>query len=176
MTPESPEMTNTIRLDLVNDLPEADAAEQLRSCNAAPRWLAGMLAGRPYVDVEAALDAAERTARALGWDDVQRALDAHPRIGERADGGSVEARWSRREQSTVGTSDARTQELLRAGNAAYERRFGHVFLIRAAGRSAEEMLTELDRRLGNDESGERVEVTEQLAQITRLRLQTLLAG
>jgi 2-oxo-4-hydroxy-4-carboxy-5-ureidoimidazoline decarboxylase len=47
---------------------------------------------------------------------------------------------------------------------------------RAAGRSAEEMVTELDRRLANDEDRERAEVTEQLAQITRLRLQTLLAG
>ena len=65
---------------------------------------------------------------------------------------------------------------MRTRNAEYERRFGHVFLIRAAGRSAEEMLTELDRRLANDEDRERAEVTEQLAQITRLRLQTLLAG
>ncbi len=72
--------------------------------------------------------------------------------------------------------DAQAAEQLRACNAEYERRFGHVFLIRAAGRSAEEMLTELDRRLANDEDRERAEVTEQLAQITRLRLQTLLAG
>ena len=63
-----------------------------------------------------------------------------------------------------------------AGNAAYERRFGHVFLIRAAGRSAEEMAAELDRRLANDDAHERAEVTEQLAQITRLRVQSLLAG
>ena len=37
------------------------------------------------------------------------------------------------------------------------------------------MLAELRRRLGNDETGERAEVTEQLAQITRLRLERLLA-
>ena len=70
----------------------------------------------------------------------------------------------------------RTQDALRAGNAEYERRFGHVFLIRAAGRSAEEMAAELDRRLANDDARERAEVTEQLAQITRLRVQSLLAG
>jgi 2-oxo-4-hydroxy-4-carboxy-5-ureidoimidazoline decarboxylase len=168
-------MTNTGRLDVVH-LPDADAAEQLRACNAAPRWIEQMLAHRPYADLDSVLDTAERVARDLDWSEVRRALDAHPRIGERAGGGSTEAQWSRREQSALGTSDARTQELLRAGNAEYERRFGHVFLIRAAGRSAEEMLTELDRRLGNDETRERAEVTEQLAQITRLRLQTLLAG
>ena len=169
-------MTNTGRLDVVNGLPDEDAAEQLRACNASPRWIEQVLAHRPYADLDTVLDTAEKAARDLDWSEVRQALDAHPRIGQRADGGSTEAQWSRREQSAVGTSDARTQELLRAGNAEYERRFGHVFLIRAAGRSAEEMLTELDRRLGNDESRERAEVTEQLAQITRLRVQSLLAG
>ena len=156
--------------------PEDRAAERLRAGNAAPRWIAQVLAARPYADVDAALDTAERAARTLSWDEVRSALDAHPRIGDRAAGEDTESRWSRREQSAVGTSGADTQEALRTGNAAYERRFGHVFLIRAADRSAEEMLAELHRRLGNDEAGERAEVTEQLAQITRLRLERLLTG
>ena len=37
------------------------------------------------------------------------------------------------------------------------------------------MLVELRRRLGNDEASERGEVTEELAQITRLRLEKLLS-
>ena len=62
-------------------------------------------------------------------------------------------------------------------NAAYERRFGHVFLIRAAGRSAEEMAGRAATAGSpTTTTRERAEVTEQLAQITRLRLQTLLAG
>jgi 2-oxo-4-hydroxy-4-carboxy-5-ureidoimidazoline decarboxylase len=167
-------MTST-SLDTVNRATEEQAAERLRACNASPTWAAQVLADRPYPDADALLDAAERAARALPWAEVRAALDAHPRIGERAGGGSTEAQWSRQEQSAIATTDARTQELLQTRNAEYERRFGHVFLIRAAGRSAEQMVTELDRRLGNDETRERAEVTEQLAQITRLRLQTLLA-
>jgi len=167
-------MTRTSRLDTVNRAPEAQLSERLRSCNAAPRWIEQVLAHRPYADTDSLLDTAERAARSLPWSEVRRALDLHPRIGERARGESTEAQWSRTEQSAVGTSDARTQDALRTGNAEYERRFGHVFLIRAAGRSAEEMLAELDRRLGNDEARERAEVTEQLAQITRLRVETLL--
>jgi 2-oxo-4-hydroxy-4-carboxy-5-ureidoimidazoline decarboxylase len=166
----------TTGLDSVNQVSDAQVADRLRACNASPRWIAQVLAGRPYADVDALLDTAEGAARALDWAEVRHALDAHPRIGERAEGASTEAQWSRREQSAVGTSDAATQDALRAGNAAYERRFGHVFLIRAAGRSAEEMAAELDRRLANDDTRERVEVTEQLAQITRLRVQSLLAG
>jgi 2-oxo-4-hydroxy-4-carboxy-5-ureidoimidazoline decarboxylase len=160
---------------VLNEAPEEQAADRLAACNASRRWVKTMLAGRPYDDAEALLSAAERSARALEWDDVCEALDAHPRIGDRATGASVEAEWSRREQAAVGTSDSTTQDALREGNAAYERRFGHVFLIRAAGRSADEMLAELRRRLDNDEASERAEVTEQLAQITRLRLERLLA-
>jgi 2-oxo-4-hydroxy-4-carboxy-5-ureidoimidazoline decarboxylase len=169
-------MPPTTHLDDVNRAPDDEAAQRLRACNAAPRWVAQVLAARPYADVDAALDTAEREARALPWDEVRTALAAHPRIGDRAAGEDTESRWSRREQSAVGDSDAATQEALRAGNVEYERRFGHVFLIRAADRSAEEMLAELNRRLGNDEAAERAEVTEQLAQITRLRVQSLLAG
>jgi len=160
---------------VLNEAPEHQAADRLAACNASRRWVDAMLAGRPYDDADALLANAERSARSLEWDDVCQALDAHPRIGDRATGTSVEAEWSRREQAAVGTTDSATQDALREGNAAYERRFGHVFLIRAADRSADEMLAELRRRLGNDETGERAEVTEQLAQITRLRLERLLA-
>ena len=54
--------------------------------------------------------------------------------------------------------------------AAYEARFGQVFLIRAAGRSAEEMLAALERRLGHDDATERDVVRRELAEIVRLRL------
>lgn len=167
-------MPRTNHLDEVNRAPDDRAAHRLRACNAAPRWIARVLAGRPYADVDAALDVAEQAARTLPWDEVRTALDAHPRIGDRATGEGTEARWSRREQAAVDVSDAATQEALRAGNAAYEQRFGHVFLIRAADRGADEVLAELRRRLGNDDARERAEVTEQLAQITRLRLERLL--
>ncbi len=56
------------------------------------------------------------------------------------------------------------------GNAAYEARFGRVFLIRAAGRSPEEMLAELERRLANDDETEAREAAGQLAEIALLRL------
>jgi len=36
------------------------------------------------------------------------------------------------------------------GNREYEERFGHVYLVRADGRSAEELLAVLRERLGND--------------------------
>lgn len=61
-------------------------------------------------------------------------------------------------------------ERIAAGNRDYEERFGRVFLIRAAGRSPEEMLAELERRLGNDDDAEVAEAAGQLAEIALLRL------
>jgi 2-oxo-4-hydroxy-4-carboxy-5-ureidoimidazoline decarboxylase len=72
-------------------------------------------------------------------------------------------------------ADEATRAALVEGNRAYEDRFGHVFLIRAAGRSPDEMLAELRRRLGNEDRAERAEVTEQLAQITALRVRGLVS-
>jgi 2-oxo-4-hydroxy-4-carboxy-5-ureidoimidazoline decarboxylase len=160
-------------LDDLNEQPAEQASELLRACNAAPSFAAAVLAARPYPSVEALVAWAEEVARALPWDEVTEALAAHPRIGDRVEGSSAEARASRREQSSMSGADDAVRDALLEGNRAYEQRFDHVFLIRAAGRSPAEMLAELRRRLGNDEAAERAEVTEQLAQITGLRVKGL---
>jgi 2-oxo-4-hydroxy-4-carboxy-5-ureidoimidazoline decarboxylase len=162
-------------LDDVNADPAEQVAEALRACNAAPSFASAVLAGRPYATVDALVARAEEVARALPWDEVRAALAAHPRIGDRVEGSSSEAQASRREQSSMSAADDEVRAALLDGNRVYEQRFDHVFLIRAAGRSPEEMLAELRRRLGNDEAAERAEVTEQLAQITGLRVRGLVA-
>jgi len=162
-------------LDDFNDEPADRAVQALRACNAAPRFAAELVAGRPYPDADALVSRAEEVARALPWEEVSVALAAHPRIGDRVDGESAEAASSRREQSSMSQADEDTRTALLDGNRAYEERFGHVFLIRASGRSPEEMLAELRRRLDNDDEAERVEATEQLAQITALRVKALLS-
>jgi 2-oxo-4-hydroxy-4-carboxy-5-ureidoimidazoline decarboxylase len=163
-------------LDDLNEQPAEQATEALRACNAAPSFAASVLAGRPYPTADALVARAEEVARALPWDEVAVALAAHPRIGDRVEGSTPEARASRREQSSMSGADDAVRDALLEGNRAYEQRFDHVFLIRAAGRSPQEMLAELRRRLGNDEAAERAEVTEQLAQITGLRVKGLVDG
>ena len=160
-------------LDEFNAEPTDRAEEALRACNAAPRFAAEVLARRPYPDAGTLVAAAEEVARALPWPEVEAALAAHPRIGDRVTGATAEANASRREQSSMQTADDDVRTALLEGNRAYEERFGHVFLIRAAGRSPEEMLAELRRRLANDPAAERREATEQLAQITGLRVKGL---
>jgi 2-oxo-4-hydroxy-4-carboxy-5-ureidoimidazoline decarboxylase len=152
-----------------NALPEAEARTQLATCLDVPRWVDTVLDGRPYDDLDALLAVATYAAE-LDDAELEAALAKHPRIGERA-GAGHDAAFSAKEQSGVDRSDADVAERLVAGNRAYEERFDRVFLIRAAGRDASEILSELERRLGNDDVAEREETLTQLRQIALLRLE-----
>jgi 2-oxo-4-hydroxy-4-carboxy-5-ureidoimidazoline decarboxylase len=144
--------------------------ETLLGCLSVPRWADEVLAGQPYADRAALLAHADEAARTLSDPELEAALSGHPRIGEPAATGHNSAA-SAREQAGVDPSAGDTVARLAAGNAAYERRFGHVFLIRAAGRDGEAILAELTRRLGNDDAAERSETVDNLRQIALLRLE-----
>ncbi len=150
-----------------NSAPVEQAVAAMLGCCASRRFAAAMAAGRPYASAEAAELATDTVFETLSWPDVLEAMDAHPRIGARVAGASAA------EQSGVG--DASRAELA-AGNADYERRFGHVFLICASGLSGEQMLAALRQRLANDELAERTAATEELRKITVLRVRQELAG
>ncbi|MCW2883890.1 MAG: 2-oxo-4-hydroxy-4-carboxy-5-ureidoimidazoline decarboxylase [Streptosporangiaceae bacterium] len=168
-------MTGTSRaLKWLNALPAHQAEHELRSCCASAAWAEAVAAARPFTDPGALAAAAAAAFEALRWRDVEEALSAHPRIGDRPEGAGRESAWSRAEQSGVGDADGEVVAALRAGNIAYEQRFGRVFLICASGRSAGEMLDALRVRLGNDEETERRTVRAELAKIVQLRLTKLL--
>ena len=65
---------------------------------------------------------------------------------------------------------------LAEGNRAYEKRFGHIFLIRAAGRTAEEIVAALEARLANEPEAERRIAVAELREIARLRLERMVLG
>ncbi len=152
-----------------DELDDGAARALLLRCLSAPDWAERVLAGRPYGTRQHLTDAADRAARELSADDVEAALAGHPRIGERA-AATHNAAASSREQSGVDARDVGTAEQLLEGNRAYEGRFGHVFLIRAAGRTGPEILGELRRRLDNPPDVERDEMLDNLRQIMLVRL------
>ncbi|MEU1431599.1 2-oxo-4-hydroxy-4-carboxy-5-ureidoimidazoline decarboxylase [Nocardia sp. NPDC005746] len=165
------------RLEWLGSLPLEEAETHLLTCNASRTWARKMVANRPYADESSLIAAAVAGVAELSWADVEEALDAHPRIGEREAArhqSEREARWSADEQSGASEADARVLAELAAGNLAYEEHFGHVFLIRAAGRSAAEMLAELRHRLGNPVAEEHRVVRRELADITGRRVRKLL--
>lgn len=145
------------------------ARDQLLTCLRIDRW-ATALEGRDFPDADALVAEAMGLAESLAESEIDEALSAHPRIGERAAGTGADADFSTREQADSQDPDEALAQRLHEGNEEYERRFGRVFLIRAAGRSRADILAELDRRLLNDEATELDEVAEQLRQIAELRL------
>jgi 2-oxo-4-hydroxy-4-carboxy-5-ureidoimidazoline decarboxylase len=156
-----------VTLASFNAAPEQEAQAAMLACCASRRFAAAMAAGRPYPSPAAAETAVGTVFESLTWPDVLEAMDAHPRIGACVTGQSAT------EQSGV-ADDSRAA--LQAGSAAYEKRFGHVFLICATGLSGEQMLAALRQRLANDETSERLVATAELRKITVLRVRKALAA
>jgi len=165
--------TEERRLRWFNDLPGDEAVAELLAVCHSRRWAKQVAAGRPYADIAELQRAADEVWTKLDPDDWREAIEAHPRIGERG-GGSAD--WSRQEQAGVGAAGEDVQAAIARGNADYERRFGHVFLISAAGRSAEEILANLQARLDNDPDTELRVAAEEHRRITRLRIERLVQG
>ncbi|MFF7682675.1 2-oxo-4-hydroxy-4-carboxy-5-ureidoimidazoline decarboxylase [Microbacterium sp. NPDC007973] len=157
-------------------LDDAEASAVVRVWADVPGWVDAIVDGRPYADLDALAAYAGDLASAWSPDDLATALHAHPRIGAKVSGEGAEAAASRREQGSMASAADDDVAAIAAGNAAYEERFGRVFLIRAAGRTPGEMRAELERRLTNDPAAETIEATRQLAEIALLRLRTTFAA
>ena len=154
----------------LNSLPRPELVKRLLACLDVPRWAHEIADQRPFTSSNGLYDAAEAAARDLTADEIHSALAAHPRIGERSGGQESSAAWSRSEQSGVDSADTALKAALREGNEEYERRFGHVYLVCASGRSGAELLEILRSRLDNDPETEMRIVAEELRKIARLRL------
>ncbi len=137
-----------------------DLEERLYACLASRRWARAVAGGE---DPDRAMDD-------LTDEEWLAAMRAHPRIGER--GGDAPAS-SEVEQRKAMEAPDQTKAALAAENRRYEERFGHVFLIFASGRSGEEILAELRRRMSNDPATELQEAKRELRRIAKLRLERM---
>ena len=154
-----------------NAAPPEAAERDLLACCASARFAKAIADGRPYTEPDALSDAVDIAFAALSWDDIVESMNAHPRIGDRPAG----AGWSAAEQSGAAAASDQVRRGLAEGNLAYEKRFGHVFLVCASGLSGQQMLDQLRTRLNNDSQAERTVVRRELQKITQLRLAKLLA-
>lgn len=157
-------------------LPEHEAAMLLETCCGASAWIHAMVVRRPFGTLHVMLETAGEVWWSLGPDDWREAFDHHPRIGEAAAAvpqGERSRAWSSDEQRGTSVASADVRQTLAEGNREYERRFGHIYLVCATGRSAEDLLATLRTRLTNDPATElRVAAGEQ-AKVTRLRLEKM---
>ena len=134
-----------------------NAISELLRCNASTAWASKMNNARPFADWNDLIAKADATAF-----DIHEAMSGHPRIGEKRAG------WSSQEQSRVAASSE-----LAEMNRRYEEKFGHVFLICASGKSAEEVLAAAKSRMNNSPADELKNAAEEQRKITHLRLMKL---
>ena len=151
------------------EITDSALRERLRASLAVGRWVEDVASRAPFATLDDLLAVASAEASPLSPDEIDEAIAHHPRIGEKPVGQGTSQELSRSEQ---GASTEFAAEIA-AGNAAYEQRFGRVFIIRAAGRSRREILDELTRRLELDDAEELQVVGEQLRDIALLRLEKL---
>jgi OHCU decarboxylase len=160
-----------MRLAELNTLDADAAAGELLRCCGSTRWARAMAAARPFASVDQAADRSDAIWSALDPADWLEAFAAHPRIGERSTPPAGAPRWSADEQS--GVADSSRARLLRL-NGEYERRFGYIFIICATGKTGDEMLAALERRMRNNPDDELREAADEQRTIARLRLAKLL--
>lgn len=158
-----------MRLDDFNSAPPSAATTALRPCADVPRWVEDIAGARPFASTAHLLSYAATAAPGWTREELDGALRHHPRIGDRALGATPEAGLSRQEQAGLHPSADTAQQLI-ACNRDYEDKFGRVFLIRAAGRTAEDILANLRLRLEHSPEQELPVVADQLREIAILRL------
>lgn len=162
----------------LQDLPPGDLRAALARCCGAASWVEVVVATAPWRD-RTALDRGCAAAFArLEREDWLEAFSHHPRIGERSlqrAAATGTQGWSAQEQAGAATAAAATLDALRAANVAYEARFGHVYLVCATGRSADDMLAFLQQRLSHEPAAELAVAAAEQRKITHLRLDRLLS-
>ncbi|MEV6777614.1 2-oxo-4-hydroxy-4-carboxy-5-ureidoimidazoline decarboxylase [Streptomyces syringium] len=148
-------------LDRLNAADPDEAEAALLACCGSRRWARRVAAHRPYPGPDALLAAADAAGRALGRADLCEAFAAEA-------------------AAAFTPSQARAAGALRAAHAAYERRFGHVFVICLDGCRPEEalgrLLSALAARLAGTLHEEHATAAGELRRIARGRLTRLAEG
>jgi OHCU decarboxylase len=161
------------KLESWNAAPEQTALSAMLACCGATRWAAAMVAARPIPTPESLRATADTIWSEIREPDWLEAFACHPRIGSRkpaSHASTQSASWSNQEQSSTTSAAEQTLSHLAALNAQYEERFGFTYIVCATGKSAEEMLAILNRRLQSTREHELIEAAEQQRQITQIRL------
>lgn len=130
-----------------------------------------MVANRPFADAEAFEAQAEEVWWQLTDQDWLDAFAKHPKIGQQRDN----AKWPAAEQVGMTEAGRDAAERMYQRNVEYENRFGFIFIVCATGKTAEEMLSAIDQRIGNEPAAEMRIAAQEQAKITRLRLRKMLA-
>jgi allantoicase len=164
-------------IERLNELAPAQANKALLDCCGSRAWVAAIVARRPYGSENDFFVAADAIWSGLSRRDWLEAFRHHPPIGagKAAAQQSAEAKkWSAKEQSAAQQAPADTLAEMAEANFEYQSKFGYVFLICATGKSADDILASLRKRMPNHSKTEIQIAAEEQRKITRLRLDKML--
>ena len=166
---------STVPIDAIDAMPVPDAVALLGDVlEDAPDLAELVVARRPFGSVDALVAAFATVLDDLDPDRALALLRAHPELGSRG----PMAAASVDEQASAGLVDAEEdlRARLAAANGAYRERFGFPFVLAMRGRTAVEVLPELERRVANDPDVELAAALAQVREIARLRIGLLVGG
>ena len=163
-------------IENLNNLSLKQLRHELGKCCGSLKWVQQMTKSLPFENFEQVKQQAEESWATCSEVDWLEAFSYHPRIGEK----EIEEKFNSTaglagsEQFGVkGASKQVISELTKL-NDEYFNTFGFIFIIFATGKSAEEMLNILKKRIENNREKEiNIAATEQL-KITLLRLKKML--
>jgi 2-oxo-4-hydroxy-4-carboxy-5-ureidoimidazoline decarboxylase len=171
-------LTLQLAIERLNSLDDYHFREVLLKCSGSPVWCEQMAQLRPFLDADDLIGKSSRAWEKLSTQDWLDAFRSHPQIGDvesLRDRFSSTAAWASGEQSGIYSTSQEILKSLAEGNATYEKRFGHIFIVSASGKSAEEMLSILNGRLCNSSEVELSISSAEHKKITQLRIEKLQA-
>lgn len=159
----------------LNTLPKQQLTEELSKCCGSRAWVDKMLPFFPADDLVELLEDAEEQWWKCSEQDWKEAFAQHPKIGDRevlrqkfASG------MEKKEQAGMDQASQAMLDSFADANRRYEEKFGYIFIVCATGRSAGEMLGDLQTRLQNSPEVEIEIAADEQNKITKLRLENLL--
>lgn len=157
-------------INYLNQLAGERLYAALFQCCSSSRFASHMVAAAPFADFAQMVDEARAAESLMSSEDWLEAFSHHPRIGDKA---ALAKKMEGAEQSGMQKATTDIVDRMYAANAQYEERFGHIYLVCATGKSAEELLSILEQRLDNDPADEFRIACEEQQKITDLRLRNL---
>lgn len=166
-------------LDRINGLSRDECVAQLGGVFENAPWVAGTaFEARPFASIEALHAAMMAVVRNAPTETRLAFLNGHPELaGPEARARAMTAESSQ-EQGSAGLDRLSEEEAATFDrlNAAYRARFGFPFIVAVRGRALREILTLFEQRIARAPAEEEATALDEIATITRMRLERLVGG
>ncbi len=165
-------------LNEFNSLSKKQVKEDLFKCCGSNAWVNKLMEYFPFKDEMLLFN----QSRIIWYEeckerDFLEAFSHHPKIGDienlKEKFASTQT-WAGKEQAGVSSADENTLNELKKLNEEYFQKFGFIFIVCAAGKTAGEMLRLLETRIGHSKEEELTVAMGEQFKITLIRLKKLL--